>query len=656
MSALPDPGFFYATEVFASDRPMISRKLIEKALDAVEAPLVDAQVKVIETEAESLLKAVDPFLKSGNLRGIIEASWNASLLLQQPIYSVWADGYEVGAQHMQAEVRGSIPKRERSRFTNNSGTPELFVLSSDVASLLGVFLNLEPGQLVASSAKAAVLNRAIELAGNFGRSQIVDIKSHLIAAITPQVDTGDPISRKELLRRIEKTLSVGRNRAENISRTELTSAYNVGRVQMGKRSELVEAFRLIIINDTRTTEICKSREGLIIPADDTVLLNANTPSLHFRCRTTLSPVLPRVNAMHRQIMQEPGRRAQNRRLVPLMPGWNGGQAEQVTGEAKRVAAERARQETEQKAATERAKQRAEKRAAKRAADDEAKRVAAERARQETERKAAEKSGQADALIIAEFKAQANELRSQKKRLVGEWQAGNITATDVDSGVKALTQQAKARSEELRKTLTKRLTDGSSEPIETRSHGMTNFESLRRARFANLDVYAANFEAGSPSIESIAKMVEDGWFPDELSRHTEAIIFSSQRNKDDSHWESTYNMTNFLSEATGGDGKVVVYNGFVLPHGSAAHEMGHNLAKGRYGRTDPGMSSEFGRLARASIAPSEYGRNSFAEDFAESVRFYVAYENQLLEGASFKNLHPERWQVIDRLMKEADYDG
>jgi SPP1 gp7 family putative phage head morphogenesis protein len=362
---------------FSGDRPMISQRIITTALDAVELPLVNSQTRILEAATERLLERADPFLKARNLQRIIELSWNANLRLQQPIYSLWADGYALGGAHMQAEVRASIPKKDRSsvseilrrspvqgKASEDSGTLELFALSSDVAGLLAQFLELAPGQLVASAANAAVLNRAISLSGNFARSQIGDIQAHLIAAIVPQADTGDPIGRKELLKRIEKTLGVGRSRAENIARTELTTAYNVGRVEMGKRSTLVEAFRFIVISDNRTTEICRSREGLIIPADDMGLVNANTPALHFRCRSTLSPIMPSVNPMHRRLMAEPSRRAENRTLTPLMKGW--GNATAARPAVERRAAETA--EAARKKAAEAARKKAAEAARKKAAE------------------------------------------------------------------------------------------------------------------------------------------------------------------------------------------------------------------------------------------------------------------------------------------------
>lgn len=630
---------------FAGDRPMISRSFIARSLDAIEAPLASDQAVILQAETEGLLDRALPLIAAKNLSGVLALTWNAELRLQRPIYSLWADGYELGGQHMQAEVLKSIPKRERAQYSgaSYSGVPERFALSADVSRLLASFLALDPGQIVASSAKAAVLSRVVQLAGNFGRSQLDDVKQHLMAAIVPQAGTGDPIGRRELLSRIESTLNVGRVRADNIARTELTSAYNVGRVEMGKRSSLVEAFRFLAISDNRTTPICNSRNGMIIPAGDTDLLNANTPALHFRCRSTLSPIMPRVNAAHRGFIADASRRAENRQLVALMPGWNGGRAEKI---ASKTASEQARE-----AAIARAQKRAEERARKRAADD-AKRAAAAKKAAETAR-----SSQAtDTQFISEYSQRASGLRQEKREMLAQFRAGSLNITEVSERVKALEQQAKAQTQELAQALADRLSAQSSQPMSIRQHGMMNFEQLRRSRFGGLDFYAEGFDPNSTPVQSLVRMVEDGWFPEELNRHTEGIVFSAQRNSKDDYWAVKYNTPNFVSAATGGDGKVVVYGGRTLSHSSMAHEMGHNLAKGRYGTTQTAEGSDFWSLAQSSTAPTAYGTNSISEDFAESVKLYVQHENGIASAQEFKKEHPERYSIIDRLIKEIDYDG
>jgi SPP1 gp7 family putative phage head morphogenesis protein len=304
------------------EKSLIPQQVIIAGLDGIEEPLVQAQTEILLAGKERLLSAALPMVKAKDTSAIASLSWPVAVHLQAPIYAVWSEGFGLGGEHMQAEVRAAIPRSDRARFSGVPENVERYALDLDVARLLAQFFELEPGQLMASAAQAAVLNRVIQLAGSFAQSQITDLKNHLIAAILPQPTTGDPISREELLKRIEGTLSVGRVRAENIARTELTNAYNRGRVAMGQRSTLVEAFRFIAIADARTTDICRSRDGMIIEAGDQAGLNGNTPALHFRCRSTLSPVMPRVNPTHQEWFEDSSRRRENRELALLLPGWS----------------------------------------------------------------------------------------------------------------------------------------------------------------------------------------------------------------------------------------------------------------------------------------------------------------------------------------------
>jgi hypothetical protein len=69
--------------------------------------------------------------------------------------------------------------------------------------------------------------------------------------------------------------------------------------------------------------ICRSRNGLVIPVTDQAAIAANKPSLHGRCRSTLSPVLSgSINPTHGEWAADPDRQLANRKLEPLPKGWN----------------------------------------------------------------------------------------------------------------------------------------------------------------------------------------------------------------------------------------------------------------------------------------------------------------------------------------------
>jgi SPP1 gp7 family putative phage head morphogenesis protein len=181
----------------------------------------------------------------------------------------------------------------------------------------GVDLNLTRRTLINSPAREAVLNRAVQIAGGFGVDTINRLKQDLIASIVPQ-DGGDPISRRELRERIVKTLEVSEARAEAIARTETTAAYNTGRVSTYKQSELVTHVRFLAITDSRVTDICASRNGLVIPIEES---GEYAPPLHVNCRSVLTPLMASVSDRHRQMLEDERRNPANRNLVALPPGW-----------------------------------------------------------------------------------------------------------------------------------------------------------------------------------------------------------------------------------------------------------------------------------------------------------------------------------------------
>ncbi|MEO0538777.1 MAG: minor capsid protein [Cyanobacteria bacterium P01_A01_bin.123] len=291
---------------FPNDVPLIPLENIQSGLDRVEDQAIAGQMAEIEREGDRVLfqglRAVD----RGDIQAINELDWGLSGALQRPIYQLWESGYQLGGIDMLAEMRSVVPQNF-ARF-----------ISAEVAAALQQMLQLQPAILFNTAAQTAVLNRVIAIAGNFSRDLLNQLKLDLVSAIVPQPTTGLPISRRQLLDRIQRTLTVSRSRASNISRTETGFAYNTGRIATAQQSELVEAFRFLSIDDSRTTDICRSRNGLILKGDQ---IQANRPPLHFSCRSVLSPVMPRISKRHKAWTEDPLRNPSQRVLAPLSKGW-----------------------------------------------------------------------------------------------------------------------------------------------------------------------------------------------------------------------------------------------------------------------------------------------------------------------------------------------
>jgi SPP1 gp7 family putative phage head morphogenesis protein len=211
--------------------------------------------------------------------------------------------------------------------------------------------------------------------------------------------------------------------------------------------------------------------------------------------------------------------------------------------------------------------------------------------------------------------------------------------------------------DLKTEITENLAKKPKTAVAVLKHGMTESENLVKVRFGGIDIYATSFTDNSDVVNSLSRFISDGWFPENLRKETDEIIFSSQRNKEDDYWAKKYNSTNFVSAATGGDRSVVVYNARGINHESMAHEMGHNLAFARYGTTTPNASTTaFGKLAKHTKAPTQYGGNSVAEDFAESVQLYVRHTNgsAAADAVEFKSKYPKRYELIQNMIDDPGY--
>lgn len=111
-----------------------------------------------------------------------------------------------------------------------------------------------------------------------------------------------------------------RGRMLVVVRTELTQAVNKGLTALYQRTPLVSHVVYSSILDKATTGICKSRDGMVV-ALGSPDYKANQPALHYNCRSYFRPLLPSLVPKHKAMVQDPGRKPENRLLAPLLPGW-----------------------------------------------------------------------------------------------------------------------------------------------------------------------------------------------------------------------------------------------------------------------------------------------------------------------------------------------
>lgn len=78
-------------------------------------------------------------------------------------------------------------------------------------------------------------------------------------------------------------------RGEITASTEANRVTNQVRLEAFKKSGIIKAVRFTAVLDKRTTPMCRSRHGTVVPLRSRVIVNY-TPPLHPRCRSYLIPI------------------------------------------------------------------------------------------------------------------------------------------------------------------------------------------------------------------------------------------------------------------------------------------------------------------------------------------------------------------------------
>lgn len=131
---------------------------------------------------------------------------------------------------------------------------------------------------------------------------------------------GKTFDRDSVRAVLRRTGDMAKSRADTIVQTETTVYYNKARRTVYDRSDDVTHYLFVAIRDQATTKWCRSRQGLVYAKSDP-LLDAETPPIHWNCRSEILP-LSRLNPSHAKLIDDPARRRRNHQCEPLPPGWS----------------------------------------------------------------------------------------------------------------------------------------------------------------------------------------------------------------------------------------------------------------------------------------------------------------------------------------------
>lgn len=155
----------------------------------------------------------------------------------------------------------------------------------------------------------------------------------------------------------------------------------------------------------------------------------------------------------------------------------------------------------------------------------------------------------------------------------------------------------------------------------------------------------------PTPEQVAASL--GTVPAEQLDSIKQVVISPNRNPDDAYWEKQYNIKDFTSAATGGNGGVTYYptkNAWSQPFtdSTTIHEGGHTYSNDLWKDAAQKKAWEEA-IKKDKQAPSKYAESSSSEDFSESLVMYSLSKNTPCEEAA-RTLYPARYEALDKLFK------
>ena len=231
---------------------------IKRTLDGFEARFVRGGLRLQAERVQALRPVVERALKSGLVPATIELEGNFQDLVEAYVGQVLVEGIVQGDADVRAEER-------RARAA-------------------GVNLKVDGEPVVPKEAITFIESRR-DLNRFFDADQVEKVRTILGNSLR------EGATVKQTMDALQTALpAASKARLENIARTEATAAYNQGRVVRFLQSKgFIQAVRFDAILDSRVTDICEHRNGLLFALDDP-RLRQNTPPLHYQCRSVLTPI------------------------------------------------------------------------------------------------------------------------------------------------------------------------------------------------------------------------------------------------------------------------------------------------------------------------------------------------------------------------------
>jgi SPP1 gp7 family putative phage head morphogenesis protein len=149
------------------------------------------------------------------------------------------------------------------------------------------------------------------------RKQYTQKLREKFAEIVPAMKDGS-ITPMEAKKEMIKSWDASKARVETIFRTETTNYFGKAQVEFFEDDPEIIGFLFDSLKDSASTNICRSRHGLIYKPGSKLLAD-NTPALHWNCRSHLIPLVNTPE--NRKMVSDPSRDPSKKSVVPLPKNW-----------------------------------------------------------------------------------------------------------------------------------------------------------------------------------------------------------------------------------------------------------------------------------------------------------------------------------------------
>lgn len=354
---------------YPDDTSVLPRQQIERELDSLEDGFASSMRDLFRVQVGTFVDSLQPAIASGDLKAISNADWKMQPPLQQLLWGLWSNGWELGQSHAAEEIqmksggqftlhnqwsafasRANDEKKKRLRkdgFPVGTGRMEIDNLTTPTGKRRKRDM---PGQLIGRRPKPDL--RQVPLKGSYLEQAVnerilllsdkmaEDTKEQIREVIRDRViNSGDgKISVAEMNARIQEILEGADDdvqggiyaRAKVIGKTETTAVYSIGRLHTYKDSGRVRNVRYQTfeyarpVPDIRPCMVCLPRNGDILNLDRDwqLIITVYLIPAHGSCRCSWMPIIE-DDPDDAKAVADPGRAPKEATGKPMGEAWMG---------------------------------------------------------------------------------------------------------------------------------------------------------------------------------------------------------------------------------------------------------------------------------------------------------------------------------------------